>query len=60
LYSFRISLDTPGAPSQPEIIDYDRDFVELKWDKPEKDGGSPVTGFIIGISDVSSPFVFFL
>ncbi|RZF42380.1 hypothetical protein LSTR_LSTR004188 [Laodelphax striatellus] len=40
-------FDEPGKPGTPEIVDYDTDFVQLQWARPEKDGGSPVTGYII-------------
>lgn len=40
-------LDTPGQPGVPEIKDYDRDFVELQWTRPQEDGGSPITGYVI-------------
>ncbi|CAH1969101.1 unnamed protein product [Acanthoscelides obtectus] len=48
-------FDEPGKTSAPEIIDYDKDFVELKWDKPESDGGSPITGYIIEKRDKFNP-----
>ncbi len=28
-------FDPPGKMNTPEISDYDKDFVELKWEKPE-------------------------
>lgn len=43
--------DEPGSPGKPEIEDYDKDFVKLKWDKPENDGGSPITGYVIEKKD---------
>ncbi|XP_047102318.1 twitchin isoform X3 [Schistocerca piceifrons] len=48
-------FDEPSQPGTPEITDYDKDFVELKWSKPEKDGGSPITGYIIEKKDKYSP-----
>lgn len=48
-------FDEPGKTSAPEIVDYDKDFVELKWDKPESDGGSPITGYIIEKRDKYNP-----
>lgn len=42
-----ILSDTPGQPGVPEIKDYDRDFVELQWTRPQEDGGSPITGYVI-------------
>lgn len=48
-------FDEPGKPGVPEITDYDKDFVELKWDKPESDGGSPITGYVIEKRDKFNP-----
>ncbi|XP_041468950.1 twitchin-like isoform X3 [Lytechinus variegatus] len=39
--------DEPGAPGVPEVVDYDRDFVELEWAKPKKDGGAPIEGYVV-------------
>nr|XP_029716085.1 twitchin isoform X7 [Aedes albopictus] len=39
--------DPPEAPGKPAVDDYGVDFVELKWAAPEKDGGRPVTHYII-------------
>ena len=48
-------FDAPGQPGKPEIADYDKDFVQLKWKKPESDGGAPITGYIIEKKDKYSP-----
>ncbi|KAL0267677.1 UNVERIFIED_CONTAM: hypothetical protein PYX00_009872 [Menopon gallinae] len=48
-------FDQPGKPGQPEVTDYDKDFVQLKWDRPETDGGSPITGYIIEKKNKLSP-----
>ena len=39
--------DAPGAPGAPEMTNYDKDHVDLKWEKPIKDGGAPITGYVI-------------
>jgi predicted phage tail protein len=44
-------FDEPSKPGTPEITDFDKDFVELEWDKPRSDGGSPITGYIIEKKD---------
>lgn len=48
-------FDEPSKPGQPEIKDYDKDFVELQWQRPENDGGSPIVGYIIEKKDKFSP-----
>ncbi|CAM4765861.1 unnamed protein product [Rotaria magnacalcarata] len=39
--------DPPDAPDTPEIADYNSNYIKLKWEKPKKDGGNPVTGYNI-------------
>ncbi|KAL3252348.1 hypothetical protein MRX96_017667 [Rhipicephalus microplus] len=48
-------FDEPGSPGKPEIEDYDKDFVKLKWTPPENDGGSPITGYVIEKKDKYNP-----
>ncbi|XP_071479592.1 twitchin-like [Diadema antillarum] len=36
-----------SAPGTPEVVDYDKDFVELEWEKPKKDGGAPIEGYVV-------------
>lgn len=54
-YYYISFADEPGKPGTPEVIDYDRDFVELQWKRPDEDGGSPITGYIIEKRDKYSP-----
>jgi len=39
--------DEPGKPGNAEVIDWNKDYADLKWTKPENDGGSPITGYVI-------------
>lgn len=39
--------DEPGKPSQPDVVDWDVDRVDLEWEAPKNDGGAPITGYII-------------
>lgn len=51
----RNPYDEPGKPSKPVIDDYDNQSVTLKWEKPEKDGGRPITHYTIEMRDKFSP-----
>lgn len=46
--------DIAAPPGLPEIIDYDENSVKLKWDPPVRDGGSPITGYILEVMDKDS------
>lgn len=48
-------FDEPSEPGTPEVIDYDEDFVELKWTPPAEDGGSPIVGYVIEKRDKFNP-----
>ena len=37
----------PDSPGKPELVDSDKTFIEIKWDKPKNDGGAPITGYDI-------------
>lgn len=37
----------PDRPGQPQPTDWDKDHVDLEWTAPKKDGGSPITSYII-------------
>lgn len=47
--------DAAGKPGTPVVADFDKNFVELKWTRPETDGGSPITGYVIEKKDKFSP-----
>ena len=47
-------LDPPGPPSQPEIVDSNFTYIRLKWNKPDSDGGNPVSGYIIESKETGS------
>ncbi|CAF0907895.1 unnamed protein product, partial [Didymodactylos carnosus] len=40
-------FDKPGAPRDLTIANIGKDFIELSWQPPQKDGGSPVTSYVI-------------
>ena len=39
--------DEPEAPGKPEVVDWDKDHVDLKWEKPKSDGGNPIKKYVI-------------
>ncbi|XP_018789320.1 PREDICTED: twitchin isoform X17 [Bactrocera latifrons] len=47
--------DEPSKPGTPIIKDYDKDFVDLEWSRPESDGGTPISGYVIEKRDKYSP-----
>lgn len=50
-----VIADEPGAPGTPDVTDWDRDYVDLKWTPPSKDGGSPITGYVIEKREKGNP-----
>jgi hypothetical protein len=52
---FDLSVDEPDAPGTPKVVDWDKDHVDLEWTKPRKDGGSPITGYVIQKKEKGSP-----
>nr|KAG5709145.1 hypothetical protein BaRGS_028601 [Batillaria attramentaria] len=40
-------FDEPHPPGEPQVVDRDRTFIELKWEPPTNDGGAPITGYDI-------------
>ena len=40
-------LDEPGPPRNLEVVDWDQDRVDLKWEAPESDGGAPITAYVV-------------
>lgn len=41
-------------PAAPEVADKNKHSVTLTWTPPERDGGSPIKGYIIQIQDEGS------
>jgi hypothetical protein len=39
--------DEPGKPTNVQVVDWDKDHADIKWVKPESDGGAPITGYVI-------------
>lgn len=48
-------FDEPGAPGTPDVVDWDRDSVDLKWAPPSKYGGALITGYVIEKREMGNP-----
>ncbi|CAH1785273.1 unnamed protein product [Owenia fusiformis] len=46
--------DPPSKPGKPEIVDTNRDHIDIKWAEPKSDGGAPITGYDIERKDPKS------
>ena len=40
-----------GPPRNLDIVDYDQESADLKWDAPRDDGGAEITGYLIEKKD---------
>uniref|UniRef100_A0AC34GPF1 Twitchin n=1 Tax=Panagrolaimus sp. ES5 TaxID=591445 RepID=A0AC34GPF1_9BILA len=47
--------DPPGKSGKPDIVDWDKDHVDLKWTPPTDDGGAPVEEYIIEVKEKFAP-----
>uniref|UniRef100_A0AC35U477 Twitchin n=1 Tax=Rhabditophanes sp. KR3021 TaxID=114890 RepID=A0AC35U477_9BILA len=47
--------DKAGKPGTPEVTDWDKDFADLLWTKPENDGGAEITEYIVEMKEKYSP-----
>lgn len=43
--------DKPGKVDKPNLVDWDKDHVDLQWNALADDGGTPLTGYIIEKKD---------
>lgn len=43
--------DKPGKMEKPNLVDWDKDHVDIDWKPPENDGGAPVEKYIIEKKD---------
>uniref|UniRef100_A0A8C0EK92 Titin n=1 Tax=Bubo bubo TaxID=30461 RepID=A0A8C0EK92_BUBBB len=49
---FLYFTDPPSPPRWLEVINITKNTADLKWTVPEKDGGSPITNYIVEKRDV--------
>ncbi|KAL3982100.1 Fibronectin type III domain family protein [Acanthocheilonema viteae] len=48
--------DAPGKTGKPEVVDWDKDHVDLSWTPPTNDGGAPIEGYVIEMKERFAPF----
>ncbi|CAK5074870.1 unnamed protein product [Meloidogyne enterolobii] len=48
-------FDAPGKPGKPELVDWDKEHVDLKWEPPTEDGGAPIEEYVVEMRDKFSP-----
>jgi titin len=54
LHQITFFIDAPDAPETPEITEYNSTYIKLKWEKPKKDGGNPITGYNVEMREKGS------
>lgn len=42
-----VFLDPPSAPRWLDVVNISRNSADLKWTAPERDGGSPITNYVV-------------
>lgn len=47
-------FDVSAPPGLPELEDWDEHHVKLKWEPPIRDGGAPITSYIVEVMDKDS------
>ena len=47
VYQAKNPFEVPSKPGRPAVVDFDTEWVQLEWEKPEWDGGSTISGYII-------------
>lgn len=44
----------PSPPGKPTVLKVGRHYADLKWEPPQSDGGSKITGYIVEKKEVGS------
>uniref|UniRef100_A0A1I7S352 non-specific serine/threonine protein kinase n=1 Tax=Bursaphelenchus xylophilus TaxID=6326 RepID=A0A1I7S352_BURXY len=49
--------DAPGKMDKPDVVDWDKDHVDLEWKPPASDGGAPIEEYVIEKKDSGGRWV---
>lgn len=51
----RNQFDVPQPTSKPEVVDWDKDRIDIEWKPPTDNGGSPIKEYIIEKKEKGNP-----
>lgn len=49
-----VCLGPPSPPIEVKIVDASREHINITWKAPEKNGGSPITGYHVELSEAGT------
>lgn len=55
--SLLLLAEPPCAPQNLRVISTEKDSFVVGWDRPESDGGAPITGYSIDVQSPNSDYV---
>lgn len=44
-------IDVPGRPGRPEVFNIERDKCDIRFNKPDSDGGARIEGYLVESRD---------
>lgn len=47
-------LGPPSPPIEVKIVDASREHINITWSAPEKNGGSPITGYHVELTEADT------
>ena len=54
VFTAKDPFDKPGKPGTPEVSDITQDSANLTWTAPQKDGGAPITGYVVEMREAAA------
>lgn len=51
-FKLKGKFNVPSPPGTPTVVKVGKNYVDLKWEPPQSDGGSRITGYIIERRDI--------